>query len=71
MSKMTERQKELEKKYTRASMIDGKWSVFMQIDHQSFTVVYDTTKARSNWHRNMLSIALDRLIKTERFNNER
>ena len=70
MSKLTDRQKDLKKKYTRACMVDSKWAVFMQIDHQGFSVVSDTTRGRANWHRNMLAIALDRLIKTERLNNE-
>lgn len=69
MSKLTDRQKELKKKYTRAVRYDGKWTVYMQIDHQGFTVVHDTTKSRCDWHRDMLAIALDRLIKTERLNN--
>jgi hypothetical protein len=71
MSELTERQKELRKKYTRAIKVDGKWTVHMQIDFQGFTVVYDTTKARCNWHRDMLAFALDRLINEERKNYEK
>jgi hypothetical protein len=55
---------EIEKKYTRIAKINNKWNCYLQIDHQGFCVVENRTKKEARWYGKMLSIALDRLIKT-------
>lgn len=66
MAKLTERQKELRKKYTRITQIGGEYVAYLQIDHQGFNVTYDTTnKKHAEWSRDMLAIALDRMISSE------
>lgn len=42
-----------------------KWNTYLQIDHQSFCVVDQTSKKRAMWFANMLAVALDRMTKAE------
>ena len=66
MSKLTERQKELKKKYTRITEIDCEYVAFFMVDNQSFSIADGaTTKKRADWFCNMISIALDRMIQDE------
>lgn len=53
---------EVRKKYTRVTKIWGKWSAYIQIDHQGFCIVEDTTKKRANWTADMAAIAIKRLL---------
>lgn len=55
----------IKKKYTRVVKMGDKWNTYLQIDHQGFRVVDQTSKKRAMWFANMLAIALDRMIKTE------
>ena len=52
----------LKKKYVRVKKIGDKWNTYLQIDHQGFTVVEQTTKKRAEWFGRMLAIALTRVI---------
>ena len=66
MSKLTERQKDLKKKYTRIVELDCEYAAFFKVDNQSFSIVDGaTTKKRADWYCDMMAKALDRLIKTE------
>ena len=49
-------------KYTRVSKVFGKWSAYIQIDHQGFCIIEGTTKKRANWIADMAAIAIKRLL---------
>lgn len=66
MSTLTPRQKELRKKYTRASTFFGEWAAVLKIDHQSFYLHGSESRKSENWTRDMLAIALDRMIENEK-----
>jgi hypothetical protein len=51
----------LKKKYVRVKKVGDKWSTYLQIDHQGFTVVEQTTKKRAEFFGKMLAIALSRV----------
>lgn len=53
------------KKYVRVVKIGNKWNTCLQIGHQGFTVVEQTTKRRADWFAKMLTIALGRMIEQE------
>ena len=53
--------KRLRKKYVRTVKIDKKWNTYLQIDHQGFCVVEQTTKKRAEFYGKMLAIALSRV----------
>ena len=48
--------------YPPVRFVDG-YTVYLQIDHQGFAAVEDTTKKRADWYRDQIAIALERLIK--------
>jgi hypothetical protein len=50
----------IRKKYVRTIKIGDKWNTFLQIDHQGFCVVEQTTKRRAEWFGKMLAVALAR-----------
>ena len=52
-------------KYVRIVKMCGKWNVYLQIDHQGFSMEFQTDKKRAEWIGAMLGIALDRLVKNE------
>ena len=54
---------EIKKRHTRVVKMGKQWNTYLQIDHQGFCVVENTTKKRADWYAKMLSIALERLIK--------
>ena len=62
---LTANQKRIRDKYTRIAMIGGKWSPLLSVGVQSFRVVEGTSRARANRYADMLSIALENLIKEE------
>lgn len=66
MAKLTARQKELRGKYTRLAKVAGEWTPFLQIDQQGFQTYASKTKKGAEWTRDMLAIALDRMIEDER-----
>ena len=53
--------KRLRKKYVRTVKIGDKWNTYLQIDHQGFCVVEQTTKKRADFYGKMLAIALSRV----------
>jgi hypothetical protein len=53
----------LQKRYTRVVKIGDKWNTYLNIDHQSFCVVEQTTKKRAMFFSRMLAIALERVSK--------
>jgi hypothetical protein len=53
----------LQKKYTRVVKIGDSWNTYLQIDHQGFCVVEQTTKTRAMFYARMLAIALERVSK--------
>ena len=55
----------LQDKYTSVVKIGDKWNTYLQIDHQGFCVVEQTTKKRAQWFARMLAIALARVESNE------
>lgn len=51
----------LRKKYVTTKKIGDKWNTYLQIDHQGFCVVQQTTKKRAEWFGKMLAVALSRV----------
>ena len=52
----------LRRRYTRVVKIGDQWNTYLQIDHQGFCVVEQTSRARAQWFGKMLAIALDRML---------
>ena len=52
----------LRRRYTRVVKIGDKWNTYLQIDHQGFSVVEQTTRAQAQWFGKMLAVALDRML---------
>ena len=55
----------IQDKYVRIVKMCGKWNVYLQIDHQGFSIETQTTKRRAEWIGAMLGIALERLVRNE------
>jgi hypothetical protein len=51
----------LRKKYVSTKKIGDKWNTYLQIDHQGFCIIAQTTKERALWYGKMLAIALARV----------
>lgn len=51
----------MKKKYVRVKKMGDKWNTYLQIDHQGFCVVEQTTKSRAEFFGKMLAIALSRV----------
>lgn len=51
----------LRKKYVTTKKIGDKWNTYLQIDHQGFCLVEQTTKKRAEWYGKMLAVALSRV----------
>jgi hypothetical protein len=51
----------MKKKYVRIKKLGYLWNTCLQIDHQGFTVVEQTTKKRAEFFAKMLAIALSRV----------
>ena len=51
----------MKKKYVQVKKMGDKWNTYLQIDHQGFCVVEQTTKKRAEFFGRMLSIALARV----------
>lgn len=56
----------IQDKYVRIIKMCGKWNVYLQIDHQGFSIETQTTKERAEWFGAMLAIALERLVENEK-----
>ena len=52
----------LRRRYTRVVKIGDQWNTYLQIDHQGFCVVEQTSRARAQWFGKMLAVALDRMF---------
>lgn len=52
----------LRRRYVRTVKMGDQWNTYLQIDHQGFCVVEQTTRARAQWFGKMLAIALDRML---------
>jgi hypothetical protein len=52
----------LRRRYTRVARYGKVYAAYLQIDHQGFCVVDDTTKKRANWFRDNLAVALERML---------
>lgn len=53
----------IRERYTSLSKAGRKYMAYLEIDHQSFPVCVEyTTKKRAEWFRDMLAIALQRMI---------
>jgi hypothetical protein len=63
--RLTKNQKRLRKIYTYIGGQHGAWNAYFKIDHQGFHVAETTSKLSAEWYRDMLAIALDRLIEKE------
>jgi hypothetical protein len=50
------------RQYTRVVKMGDKWNAYLQIDHQGFTVVENTSRRRAQWFAKMLAIALERML---------
>ena len=55
--------KQIRRRYTRVEQYGKVYAAFLQIDHQGFCIVDDTTKKRADWTCDNLAIALERLLK--------
>lgn len=52
----------LRRRYTRVVKMGDQWNTYLQIDHQGFCVVEQTTRERAQWFGKMLAVALDRML---------
>jgi hypothetical protein len=51
----------MKKKYVQVKKMGDRWNTYLQIDHQGFIVVEQTTKKRAEFFGKMLAIALTRV----------
>jgi cysteinyl-tRNA synthetase len=51
----------MKEKYVRVKKMGDKWNTYLQVDHQGFSVVEQTTKKRAEFFGKMLAIALARV----------
>ena len=58
----------LRRRYTRVVKIGDQWNTYLQIDHQGFCVVEQTSRARAQWFGKMLAVALDRMLSSNNRN---
>lgn len=56
----------IQDKYVRIIKMCGKWNVYLQIDHQGFSIIHQTDKPHAEWFGAMLAIALERLVENEK-----
>ena len=52
----------LRRRYVRTVKIGDKWNTYLQIDHQGFCVVEQTSRQRAQWFGKMLAVALERML---------
>jgi hypothetical protein len=57
-----------EKKYAHYLKADGRWTVYLQIDHQEFIIADNRTKKDAKFYARQLGIALHRMIEAEKNN---
>lgn len=55
----------IRRRYVKVVRRGEHWAALLEIDHQSFYVVENTTKSRAQWFAKMLTVALARMIEAE------
>ena len=55
----------LKTRYTRVVKMGEKWNTYLQIDHQGFCVVEQTTRKGADWFARMLGVALARVVEND------
>ena len=50
--------RQLQNRYVRVVKIGDRWNTYLQIDHQGFCVVEQTSHQRARWFGKMLAIAI-------------
>ena len=58
---------EICRRYTRIVKTNGKWNCYLKIDFQEFCVVEKTTYRRAKRYKEMLSVALEQMLKYNKF----
>ncbi len=53
---------QIKRRYTQSKRLGGDWYCWLRVDHQSFCLSICGTKAEIEWWRDMLAIALKRMI---------
>jgi hypothetical protein len=53
---------QIKRRYTHVKRLGGDWYCWLRVDHQSFRLAVCGTKAEVEWWREMLVIALHRMI---------
>ena len=53
---------QIKRRYTKIKRCGGERRVWLRVDHQSFRMAVGGTKAEIEWWRDMLAIALKRMI---------
>jgi len=57
--------KEIKRRYTHVTKVLGIWNCYFQVGGQSLWVCSDPTKKRANWYADMLTIAIETLLKEQ------
>ena len=58
---------EIRRRYTRIVKIGERWNCYLKIDHQEFRVVEQATYRQAHRYGKMLSVALERMLKYNKF----
>ena len=58
---------EIRQRYTRVVKINERWNCYLKIDYQEFCVVEKTTYRGAQRYGKMLSVALERMLKYNKF----
>ena len=58
---------EIRQRYTRVVKINERWNCYLKIDYQEFCVVEKTTYRNAQRFGKMLSVALARMLKYNKF----
>ena len=64
---ITMKYSEIRQRYTRVVKIGERWNCYLKIDHQEFRVVEQATYRHAQRYGKMLSQALERMIKYNKF----
>jgi hypothetical protein len=58
---------QIKRRHTKIKRCDGAWRVWLRVDQQSFRLEYaPDTRAEAEHHRDMLAIALNRMIEGDK-----
>ena len=53
---------QIKRRYTKIKRCGGVWHIWLDVNQQSFLFAFNGTKAEVEWWRDMLAIALRRMI---------